>query len=118
MKEQQIQVNMNISDGEAFFAHETSVNFGPLQFVFDFKSVTPRVDQRCEDGQAIISLKHNVILVDPWHAKAIYEVLGTAIGKHEEQFGKIEQPAAMKALIKNNKELFGGRKGASPSYFG
>ena len=117
MKEQQIQVNMNINDGEAFFAHETSVNFGPLQFVFDFKSVTPRVDQRCADGQAVISLKHNVILVEPWHAKMIHEALSAALGKHEEQFGKIELPATVKALLKDNKELFGGKK-IAPSYFG
>ena len=97
------KVNMNISDGEAFFAHELSINFNPLQFVLDFKSVTPRVDPRSKD-RASISLKHNVVLVDPYHAKKVHALLGTVVKRYEKEFGKIEKPKALKALEKKNKK--------------
>jgi len=57
------KVNLNISDGDVFFAHELSINFNPMQFIFDFKSITPRVDPRSQT-KASISLKHNVVMVD------------------------------------------------------
>ncbi|MFH2028171.1 MAG: hypothetical protein ABIJ08_03465, partial [Nanoarchaeota archaeon] len=54
------RVNFGINDGDAFFAHEISVNFNPTQFVLDFKSITPRVDPRSNEGP-VIALKHNVV---------------------------------------------------------
>ena len=83
------RINLSINDGEAFFAHELSINFNHLQFVFDFKSVTPRVDPRSRDKASIV-MKHNVVLTDPYHAKRVYELLGNVIGKFEKEFGKIE----------------------------
>ncbi|MDA1197201.1 MAG: DUF3467 domain-containing protein [Nanoarchaeota archaeon] len=98
------KINMNINDGDAFYAHELSINFNPLQFVLDFKSVTPRVDPR-SNNQASIYMKHNVILVDPYHAKRVYELLGTVLKKYEKEFGKIEKPSALKVLeMKSKKE--------------
>tara|TARA_Y100000310_G_C20468430_1_gene708786 strand:+ start:378 stop:737 length:360 start_codon:yes stop_codon:yes gene_type:complete len=97
------KINMNINDGEAFYAHELSINFNPLQFVLDFKSVTPRVDPRSEN-QASISMKHNVVLVDPYHATRVYELLGSVIKKYEKEFGKIGKPEALKVLEKKNKK--------------
>ena len=97
------KINMSINDGDAFFAHELSINFNPLQFVFDFKSVTPRVDPRSKD-RASICLKHNVVLVDPYHAKRVSELLGKVIKRYEKEFGKIEKPKALAALEKKTKK--------------
>ena len=53
------KINFNINDGDDFFAHEMSINFNPMQFIFDFRSVTPRIDVRSRDS-SVISIKHNV----------------------------------------------------------
>ncbi len=117
-------VNMSINDGEAFFAHELSINFNPLQFTLDFKSVTPRVDARSKDS-LVLSLKHNVIIVDPYHAKKIFELLGQTLSNFENEFGKIEKPKALekyekkvKSNTKPNTKPKGKADTKSPSYFG
>ena len=113
------KVNLNINDGDAFFAHELSINFNPMQFIFDFKSITPRVDPRSQT-RASISLKHNVIMVDSYHAKRILTLLEKTIKKHEKEFGPIEKPKALKALEKKRKSKEGAitDKDNIPSYFG
>ena len=97
------KINMRINEGDAFYAHELSINFNPLQFVFDFKSVTPRVDPRSKDKASIV-LKHNVILTDPYHTKKICNLLGDVIKKYEKEFGKIEKPKPLQVVEKKNKK--------------
>ena|SRR3989338_8207022 len=113
------KINLNINEGDAFYAHELSINFNPLQFVFDFKSVTPRIDPRNKDRASIV-LKHNVILVDPFHAKRVHELLGNVIKKYEKEFGKIEKPKQLQIVEKKNKKeakkLKDPEKIAAPSY--
>jgi len=118
---QQMNINLNINDGEAFFAHEMAINFNPVQFIFDYKSVTPRVDQRSSEGQAVISMKHNVVMVDPFHAKQIAQALNESIKKYEKEFGKIEKPKALQMFEKKNLKKFDelSKKGVvNPSYLG
>ena len=112
------KINMSISDGEPFFGHELSINFNPMQFIFDFKCVTPRVDPRSQTS-ATIALKHNVVMVDPYHAKKIHQLLSNVIKKYETEFGKIEKPKAVAAFEKKhkNKETKEA-KTESPAYFG
>jgi len=111
------KINLNINEGDAFYAHELSINFNPLQFVFDFKSVTPRVDPRSRDRASIV-LKHNVILTDPYHAKRVYDLLGTVVKKYEKEFGKIEKPKALQMVEKKSKKEAKGvkEKLETPSY--
>lgn len=113
------KINININEGDAFYAHELSINFNPLQFVFDFKSVTPRVDPRSKNRASIV-LKHNVILVDPYHAKKTYELLGNVLKKYEKEFGRIEKPKPLQAAEKKNKKeakkLSSKEKIEAPSY--
>jgi hypothetical protein len=113
------KINLNIHEGEAFYAHELSINFNPLQFVFDFKSVTPRVDPRSRDRASIV-MKHNVILTDPYHAKRVHDLLGTVLKKYEKEFGKIEKPKVLEIAEKKNKKeaLLHEEKMETPSYFG
>lgn len=114
------KVNLNISEGDAFFAHELSISFNPTQFIFDFKCITPRVDPRSQT-RASIALKHNVVMINPFHAKKIVALLETTIKKYEKEFGAIEQPKALKALEKKKKSKDGSSSKIQdniPSYFG
>ncbi|RMD57619.1 DUF3467 domain-containing protein [Candidatus Woesearchaeota archaeon] len=87
------QVNMNIIEGEPFFAHEASINFTPTQVSLDFKCITPRTDPRSQKPS--FQLKHNVVMIDPWHAKELIGVLREAVKKYEEEFGSIKKPKAV-----------------------
>ena len=112
-------INIGIDDGKEFFAHETSVNFNPTQFIFDFRCITPRIDPRSKETP-FISLKHNVIMVDPWHAKEIMRILANAVQRFEQQFGKVEQPKAVKQYLKKAKkqQKEEPQKTQTPSYLG
>jgi hypothetical protein len=119
-EEQNKSINLGVDDGKEFFAHETSVNFNPTQFIFDFRCITPRIDPRSREIP-FIALKHNVIMVDPWHAKEILRILNNSVQKFEEQFGTIEQPKAVQKYLKDAKKM--QKKEPSletqtPSYFG
>jgi hypothetical protein len=115
------KINMNIGDASSdFFAHEASINFNPTQFIFDFKCITPRVDPRAKEN-AVINLKHNVVMLDVYHAKKFYELLGEIIKKYEKDFGNIEKPKALKIIEKRNKKennKIDGKTTATPSYLG
>ena len=115
------KINMNIGDASSdFFAHEASINFNPTQFIFDFKCITPRVDPRAKES-AVINLKHNVIMLDVYHAKKFYDLLGEVIGRYEKDLGKIEKPKALKIIEKKSKKVKKGVDGkttTTPSYLG
>lgn len=114
------KVKMNISDASAdFFAHEASINFNTTQFILDFKCVTPRIDPRSKDG-AVLNLRHNVIMVDAYHALKLHELLGEIIKKYEKEFGKIDAPKQLKMIEKKRKKAEGkaAEINDSPSYLG
>ncbi|MBW2978173.1 DUF3467 domain-containing protein [Candidatus Woesearchaeota archaeon] len=116
------KINLGIQDGQEFFAHELSVHFNPTQFIFDFRSVTPRNDPRSKDVP-FISIRHNVVLSEPYHAKRILEVLKNVIEQYEKQFGKIEKPKAVKEYEKKmknavKKDSKKSTKETIPSYLG
>lgn len=114
----QKNLNFSIDNGDEFFAHETSINFNPNQFILDFKTITPRVDVRDKEN-AIIVIKHNIVMMDPYHAKKIAELMGGVVAKYEKEFGKIEKSKAMKKMEKKTKT---SKKTATvkdtPAYFG
>ncbi len=112
------RINLHINEGEPFFAHELSINFNPTQFVFDFKCITPRVDPRSQT-KASISLKHNVVMVDPYHAKRILGLLQEVVKKYEKEFGKIEKPKSISEFEKKHKKREGKKDTTeTPSYLG
>lgn len=120
MSENKKSINIGIDDGKEFFAHETSVNFNPTQFIFDFRCITPRIDPRSKETP-FVSLKHNVIMVDPWHAKEMLRILTDSVAKFEEQFGKIEKPKAVQKYLKDAEKLKKQEKPEvtqTPSYLG
>ncbi|MFH1641710.1 MAG: DUF3467 domain-containing protein [Nanoarchaeota archaeon] len=114
------KINFGIDDGITFFAHEVSVNFNPTQFVLDFKSISPRVDPRSNEG-AVISIKHNVVLMDVYHLKKFTEFLKKRIDDYEKEFGNIEKPNAIKIIEKKRQKEMKDKKTDSveiPTYFG
>lgn len=113
------KLNVSVSDGEEFFAHEASINFNPMQFIVDFRCVTPRVDPRSSDTPTI-AIKHNVIMLDPFHTTQFYNLLGNVIQKYEQEFGKIEKPKAVKKFEEKHKKMIEGEKKElhTPSYLG
>jgi len=119
----QKNMNVTVSEGDAFFCHELSINFNPLQFMFDFKSVTPRVDIRSKD-QPSIAIKHNLVMMDPYHCKKMHTLLSKVIKDYEAQFGKIKKPKAIEIMEKNakdhqkNQQKNGPETIQAPSYFG
>jgi hypothetical protein len=121
--EQQKNLNVSVNEGDAFFCHELSLNYNPVQFVFDFKSVTPRIDVRSKQGP-IINIKHNVVMLDPFHAKRMLGLLSKVIGDYEKDFGEIQKPKAIEKMEKKmgaNKEPKKGEHKktiSAPSYFG
>jgi hypothetical protein len=113
------KVSMNIQEGIDFYAHETSINFSPTQVIFDFKSVTPRIDPRMGADPTMV-LRHNVVLIEPLHAKKLAELLTDVVKKYETNFGKIEKS---KAQLKHEKKLkrqtkTKSSKASAPAYFG
>ncbi|MBI4450573.1 DUF3467 domain-containing protein [Candidatus Woesearchaeota archaeon] len=112
------QLNLNIVDGDAFFAHELSVNFTPLQFTLDFKSITPRTDPRSKTKPSFV-LKHNVIISEPWHLKQITDLLQNMLKRYEQEYGPIKKPAALVKAEKKQKSLPKKQsKSDLPTYFG
>ena len=111
------QININIHEGEPFFAHEVTVNFTPTQLAMDFKCITPRTDPRSKKPS--FQLKHNVVMVDPWHAKALIDVLNSVVEKYESEFGKIQKPKALlKAEKQHNEQAKEGKTSQAPTYMG
>ncbi|MBW2991869.1 DUF3467 domain-containing protein [Candidatus Woesearchaeota archaeon] len=110
------QINVSINEGDNMFAHETTVTFNPTQFVFDFKSITPRVDMRNKEGHSLV-VRHNVILMDPFQAKGLIELMKRVVDDYEKKFGKIEKPEAIKKAEKKRKNVK-KKTTAAPSYFG
>ena len=114
------KINFGIQDGDTFFAHEVSANFNPTQFVLDFKNITPRVDPRSNEGP-VVSIKHNVILMDVYHTKKFVEFLNNRLKDYEKEFGKIETPNAVKVIEKKRKAEAKDKNKESvdvPTYFG
>jgi hypothetical protein len=111
-------LNVSVVDGDAFFCHELSLNYNPLQFVLDFKCVTPRIDVRSKDSP-VIHIKHNVVMLEPYHAKKMLELLGKVVSDFEKDYGTINKPKAVEKMEKKMKDS-GANKAtiSTPTYFG
>lgn len=113
------KINMTISDGDSFFSHESSINFSAMQFIFDFRCITPRMDAR--SSSATLALKHNVVMIEPYHAKQFLGILSKVVKKYESEFGKIDKPNSLKKLESKRKKSKKKTKEEIPkaqNYFG
>ncbi|MBW2969160.1 DUF3467 domain-containing protein [Candidatus Woesearchaeota archaeon] len=115
----QPKFNIQIKEGNVFFAHEMSANFTPTQVSLDFKCITPRTDPRGK--QASFLLEHNLVLLEPWHAKMALNVLTNVVKKYEEEFGKIKKPKSLEKAEKKHKKQVESHDTnviKTPNYFG
>ena len=121
-EEQMNKLNFAINDGDSFFTNEMSITFGPAQFAFDFKNISPRVDMRNQDGSKTFVMKHNVVLIEPFQIKQFAKVLNDAIARYELEYGNIELPTPIKKaeqeLQKAAKKQDAATSHDVPSYFG
>ncbi|MEM4336612.1 MAG: hypothetical protein QXG86_01255 [Candidatus Woesearchaeota archaeon] len=118
MEKQEKQINLNINDGEAFFANEISVNFNPLNIFLDYKSITPRIDPRNREG-GTFNMKHNVIILDPYTFKQTVSLMNETLKRYEKEFGRIEKPKPLEKIEKEQKIELKSKKGGSvPAYLG
>ena len=97
MEKDDKKVKFDIDNGQVFFADEAGIIHNPLKIMFDFRSITPRVDVRNQDFQPLV-LKHNVVMMDPFTAKNFIEAARQNMANYEKQFGKINKPEALKRL--------------------
>ena len=115
------QMNVTIDDGKTFFANEVSINFNPLQFTLDYKNITPRVDVRSKEAPSI-HIEHNVVVLDPFHAKMILELMVKVVKEYEKEFGVIKKPKALEKLhkkhAKKNDIKTPKKTVTAPTYFG
>lgn len=112
------KINISISDGDAFFAHQASINFNPTMLFLDFKNITPRIDER-SPSRATLVMKHNVIMLEPYHALVFRDLLNRVLKDYEKEFGKIEKPQSIKNLEKKKGSASKEKENEdAPSYFG
>ena len=85
-EEEMRKLNFVINDGDAFFTNEMSITFGPAQFAFDFKNISPRVDMRNQDDTKTFVMKHNVILIEPFQIKQFAKGLNDGLVRNEIEY--------------------------------
>ncbi|MEM3374567.1 MAG: DUF3467 domain-containing protein [Candidatus Woesearchaeota archaeon] len=103
MENNEKKVKFDIDNGNVFFADEIGIIHNPLRIMLDFRSVTPRVDIRNQEFQPIV-IKHNVVILDPFMAKNLLELLKQNIANYEKQFGKIKQPEQLRKINRKQKK--------------
>lgn len=118
-KQETTQINLRIKDGEQFYANESSINFNPSEISLDFKCATHTHDLGNRRG---ILLKHNVVILLPFHAKNFVVMLNKAIKDYEEKFGEIKKPEPLKKAEKivkrEQKKKEESKPESSGDYFG
>ena len=104
MTKEDKQLNIRIKDGDQFFANEIGINFTPTDIVLDFKCLTNIHD--IENHRALL-LRHNPVILTPYHAKSFLDVLSKAVADYEKRFGEIKKPKEIdraEKIIKKQRE--------------
>lgn len=119
MEKQEKQINLNINDGDSFFANEISINFNLTYLFIDFKNISPRIDARAQNG-ATFSLKHNVIILEPYVFKQTVALMNEILQRYEKEFGRIEKSKILERFEKKQKSdaKSSPKVGSIPAYLG
>ena len=91
------EVNIRVKDNDIFYANEISVNVNPTEVILDFKCLSQLQD--IANHSALI-VKHCPIIITPYSAKNLNELLTKAIKDYEKKFCKIEKSKAIKKAEK------------------
>lgn len=117
-QKQPMQVSVRIRDGEQFFSNESSINFNPNEIVIDFRCITHTHDVADRRG---LVLRHNMIILNPLHAKNFLGMLSKVVKDYEARFGEIKKSEALKkaeSMLKKEEKKKSERKEEVGTYFG
>ena len=64
MTKEETPINLRIKDSLQFYANETTINFGPVEFILDFKCGT-HVQETQTMRSVLVS--HDVVILTPYH---------------------------------------------------
>ncbi len=117
-----MKVNLRVKDENLFYSNESSINLNPNEIILDFKCITHAQDLQEHRG---LILRHNLVILNPFHAKSFLIMLNKAVKNYEAKFGEIKKPESMKKaekLVKKesqkDKKLLDKVKDKAESYFG
>ena len=91
------ELNVRVKDSDQFYSNEISINVSPVEFILDFKCVTQLQDVA---KHSALLLRHNPVIITPYHAKNLLELLTRALKDYESKFGKIDKAKAIKKAEK------------------
>ena len=117
-KETETQINLRIKDQDQFYSNESSINFNPNEIILDFKCITHTHDLGNRRG---LVLKHNVVILNPFHVKNFASMLNKVIKDYEDKFGEIKKPESIKKaekIVKKEQKKKSEDKTADDNYFG
>ncbi len=111
------QINVEVQNGQDFYADQVSVSHNPLKFILDFTRTTPRIDGNATSQPRLV-MSHNVLLIDPYLLIEFVDVMKDNIAKYEKRYGKITKPAPLKRVDEEMKKA--GKKDtiSRQEYFG
>lgn len=107
--------NVEVQNGQDFYADQVSVSHNPLKFILDFTRTTPRIDGNAT-AQPRLVMSHSVLLLDPYLATEFIEVLKDNIAKYEKRYGKIAKPTPLRKVEEEAKKA--GKTELRQEYFG
>ncbi len=113
-----VQLNVRIRDGEQFFSNESSINFNPNEIVIDFKCMTHTHDVADRRG---LVLRHNMVIMNPFHAKNFLVMFSNVIKDYENRFGEIKKSEAVKraeGMLKKEEKKKSEVRNDPDTYFG
>ncbi len=114
--EQHQHFNVEVQNGQDFFADQVSVSHNPLKFIIDFTRTTPRIDGSSQEQPRLV-MSHNVLLIDPYLAKEFMDILKDNISRYEKRYGKISKPSQLKKVENEVKKNISSKE-SKQEYFG
>ena len=77
--------------GKSKYVDEVTINHSPIEFVLDFKKMTPRFTRNNDNTtNTNLVVEHTPLVMTPYFAKILLITLKTQVNKYEEKVGKIE----------------------------
>ena len=113
-EKQSIQA-INQFDKHAFLANHFTASHEPEKFILDFKNIHPEFTP---DNQAMLNIIHRVIIMDPYFAKTVLNVLDENIKKFEQKYGKIKKPESVEKAEKQPLSPKEKATSTKPNYLG
>lgn len=82
-----VEINYGVA---AFYTDSMAVIHTSDKFVIDFRQTIPKLDQIENSRQETIYVEHNSVVMNPYIAKMLMNLLKDNIEKYEKKFGEIK----------------------------